>query len=215
MACGQCQGIEQFFDDRTAARELRRLRRRGPSASTRILLDALRNEGAEGATFLDVGGGVGAIQHDLMAAGAAGGHHVDASPAYLRAAREEAERRGNADRIRYHYGDAIELMDRVPEVDFVTLDRVLCCYHDMPALVDATAPKARRLYGIVFPREGILMRAGTGAINFFQRLRRHPFNVFLHGTRRIMERVTGHGMEVALYRNTLLWQVAVFRRRSD
>ena len=80
------QGAERMFGEKTAARDLKRYRRDGPSKPTRPLLDALRARGVEGAAVLDIGGGVGAIQHELLDAGAARATGVDASPAYLRAA---------------------------------------------------------------------------------------------------------------------------------
>lgn len=210
MSCAQCKGIAQEFDDRVARRELRRYRRRGPSATTRRLLGALRGAGIEGASFIDVGGGVGAVQHGLMAAGASHGTHVDASGAYLAAAREEAAARGHADRVCYMEGDFVALAPQLEPADVVTLDRVLCCYHDMPALLDASASRAGRLLGLVFPREHLPMRLAFRAINAVQRLRRRPFNVFLHGTAAVEARVRRQGFHKLLHANTPLWQIHLY-----
>jgi 2-polyprenyl-3-methyl-5-hydroxy-6-metoxy-1,4-benzoquinol methylase len=215
MACSQCLGIERQFDDPTARRELRRYNRRGPPKSTRLLLDALRAEGVTGRSFLDIGGGIGAIQHELMAAGAAGGTHADASPAYLEASRDEAERRGHGDRINYLEGDFVEVREDAPPADIVTLDRVLCCYPEMPALVDASAARARRLYAIVFPRERTMIRLGIALINLVQRIRRHPFRVFLHATEAVEARVRTHGLSKSFHATTFLWQVTVFSRPEE
>ncbi len=81
MACCQCQGIETEFDRRLAQRELRRYRRRGPVRSTRLLLDAIKPALTPDSTLLDIGGGVGAIHHELLDAGAVSAVHADASPA--------------------------------------------------------------------------------------------------------------------------------------
>ena len=54
------------------------------------MIDALKTEGVEDATLLDIGGGIGAIQHELLAAGAAHATSVDASAAYLEAAQRRA-----------------------------------------------------------------------------------------------------------------------------
>ena len=137
MSCSQCCGLERQFDDAHALRNLRRFRRKGPAKATRWLLGAVAQDGVEGRTFIDVGGGIGAIQHELMARGAAGGAHSDAAPAFLRAARSEAEARGYADRMRYVDGDFVERARQLPAADLVTLDRVVCCYPDMPALLGA------------------------------------------------------------------------------
>ena len=58
---------------------------------------------------IDIGGGIGAVQHELLAAGAAHVTSVDASDAYLQTAREESDRRGLAGRVTYYHGDFLEL----------------------------------------------------------------------------------------------------------
>ena len=211
MTCPQCVGIERLFDRAAARRDLKRYRRRGPSKMTRALLHALVAEGVEGATFLEVGGGVGAIQHGLLEAGAARGTSVDASPAYLDAAREEAAARGQADRIRSIAGDLVEVQDDVEPADLVALDRVVCCYPDMPALVDASASKARRAYGLVYPRDTRLVRLGIGLVNLIQRLRRHPFRAYAHPSRDVEMRVRAHGLRRVFLKRSLVWQAVVFR----
>lgn len=212
MTCSQCRGIELLFDDRTARRELARYRRRGPSRSTRNLVDLLHEQGVRGRTFLDIGGGIGAVQHELMAAGAAGGVHADASPAYLHISREEAKIRGHERNIDYAEGDFLEIAERIHAADFVTLDRVLCCYPNMVGLVDASAPKARLAYGLVYPRDTRIARWVFATVNFVQRLRRHPFRVFLHPTSDVEARVQRHGLHKRTVRRGLVWQVVVFDR---
>jgi magnesium-protoporphyrin O-methyltransferase len=212
VTCSQCRGIELLFDDRTAGRELARYRRRGPSRSTRRLVDLLHEQGVRGRTFLDIGGGIGAVQHELMAGGAAGGVHADASPAYLDASRDEARARGHERDIEYVEGDFLAVAERIAAADFVTLDRVLCCYPDMAGLVDASAPKARLAYGLVYPRDTRIARWVFTLVNFAQRLRGHPFRVFLHGTADVEARVQRHGLHKRTVRRGLVWQVVVFDR---
>lgn len=212
MTCCHCQGVARMFDERMARRQLRRYRRKGPGRGTRQLVDAVAGDGVEGRTFLDVGGGVGAVQHDLMDRGAAGGTSADASPAYLAAARAEAEARGYADRIRYVEGDFVERAGEVQAADLVTLDRVVCCYPDMPALVGAAARLTRRTLGLVIPRGTRFMRGGVAIVNLFQRLRGHPFRVYVHDPGEV-EAVAGeHGLRRRYLREGLVWRVAVFER---
>jgi len=218
MTCPQCCGIERFFDDKAARRELRRYRRKGPSKTTAMLVGALarqRAQGARGASFIDVGGGVGAVQHELMAAGASSGTSVDASPAYLEAARTEAATRGYADRMRYFGGDVVEVQRQLDPADLVALDRVICCYPDMPAIVDATARLAKSVYGLVYPRDTRLARLMIAALNLVQRVRRDPFRAFVHRTADVEARVESHGLRKAERATTLIWQVVVFARAHD
>ena len=161
MSCCQCQGIQSLFGERIARHDLKRYRRKGPLETTRILLEALVEAGVEGATLLDIGGGVGAISNGLLIAGAARATVVDASPAYLRTAQAEAERQSHRDRITYRSGDFVALAREIAPADVVTLDRVICCYDDMEALVSASAEKAGRLYGVVYPRDAWWNRLGV------------------------------------------------------
>lgn len=212
MSCAPCQGLVQEFDDRTARRELRRYLRRGPARTTRRLLDAILSHGVKGRTFLDVGGGVGTIQHELIAAGASSGTAADASPAYLATARAEAERRGYAARVRYLQGDFVTLSPQVDPADVVTLDRVVCCYPDMGALVDASASRARWLYALVFPREHFPMRMAARLINAVQRLRGRPFRVYLHPASAIDARVRAHGLDPEWRGRSFLWQIHLYAK---
>ena len=211
VTCGQCKGIEGEFDARFADRELRRFRRRGPNRSTRLLIDSLR-WAAPGATLLDVGGGIGAIHHTLLDQGAARATQVDASSAYIAAARDEARRRGHADRVEFVHGDFVALAPEIPDVDIVTLDRVICCYPDIPALVGATARKARRAFGAVYPPDVWWIRLGVRCINLLMRLRRSEFRVFVHSPNAIEAVLKEHGLERATYRRTVAWEVTTYRR---
>ena len=47
--------------------------------------------------------------------------------------------------------------------DLVALDRVICCYGDMPGLLEAAARIARRRVGLVYPRDDWWVR---GAVAF-------------------------------------------------
>ena len=212
MSCCQCQGIQTMFGEAVAAKDLKRYRRKGPLKTTRILLGALRAEGVRGATLLDIGGGVGAISNALLDAGATRATVVDASPAYLQAAKTEAERQGHRDRITYRYGDFVEVAPEVPSADVVTLDRVICCYDEMEALVSTSAERAERLYGVVYPRDTWWDRLGVSLVNFACRARRNPFRVFVHSPAAVERVIRDKGLTRRFYRTTAIWQVAVFAR---
>ena len=85
----------EAYDEKVAAADLRRYRKNGPRPWTRTLIEAIKAEGVAGATLLDIGGGIGVIQHELLDSGAARATSVEASSAYLSAARSESDRRGH------------------------------------------------------------------------------------------------------------------------
>jgi SAM-dependent methyltransferase len=212
VTCCQREGIERVFGRRMARRELRRLRKRGPPRTTRLLIDALRREGVSGMSILDVGAGVGAIYHELLASGARDVVHVDVSPDYLAAAREEAERRGHVKRVRFIHADFVDLAPALDPADVVALDRVICCYPDMEQLVGLSGEKARRLLGAVYPRENLWMRLTRTAINVVTRVQRSGFRFYLHRPAAIDAVLRAQGLERRSLRRTVGWEVAVYAR---
>lgn len=212
MPCGQCGGIEREFNEAVARRDLARYRRRGPTGTTRILIGALKKEGVQGRTLLDIGGGVGVIQHELARAGVSRITGVDASPAYLAAQKAEAARHGYAERAVHLAGDFVAMASAVSASDIVTLDRVICCYHDMTSLVRLSAARARWLYGVVIPRATWWNALGIALVNVVMRLRRSAFRSFLHPPDAIEAILRGYGFRPQSLRDTLVWRVAVYAR---
>lgn len=212
MTSCQCQGIEKLFNQEAVSKELDRYRRRGPDPTTRMLIAAIQAEGVQGQTLLDIGGGLGSIQHALLQSGTSRAINVDASQAYLQAARAEAQRRGLAERIRFAHGDFVDLAPQIEPAGVVTLDRVICCYHDMERLVDLSAARAERLYGVVYPRDAWWAKIGVAGINLFMRIRGNPYRGFVHPTRQVEALIARHGLTRRSYRRTLMWQVVVYGR---
>jgi len=210
--CHHCRDAENLFDRRDAEHRLRRYRRSGPEGTTRLLVEALRAAGVGGASMLEIGGGVGVVHHELLAAGAASAVDVDASSAYLAAAAGESVRRGHAERVRYVHGDFVALAESVAPADVVALDRVVCCYPDMPALVGAAAARARRLLGLVYPRHVWWVRAGVRAVNLGLTLQRSAFRIFCHPTAAVEAVARRAGLVRRFQRNQGPWQVVVFER---
>lgn len=212
MNCCQCQGIEELFNEKLVSKELSSYRIKGPSKTTRMLTDALKKEGIQGLALLDIGGGVGAIQHDLLAAGVQNATDVDASQAYLKAAKAEAQRRGLTDRVSFQHGNFVDIAAQIPPADIVTLDRVICCYSDMENLVSRSVSRARKLYGVVYPRDLWWIKLGTRVMNFFFRLQKSPFRSFAHPTQAVEAIIHKHGFRQRFYGHTLVWQVVVYSR---
>ena len=207
-----CCGVDETFTDAVAERDLARYRRKGPNGPTRRLLDGIRATGVSGATLLDIGAGVGAITHELFGAGIARATLVDASAAYVAAAREEAERRGELDRLEIRTDDFVAVASQLSPSDIVTLDRVLCCYPDMQGLVLLSTSKARKLYGVVYPRDGWWIKLGMAAVNGFCRLRGNAFRVHVHSVAAIDREIRRAGMKRRLLHRGLIWEVGLYER---
>ena len=57
---------------------------------------------------------------------------VEASPAYLDVARQEARQANLLNRMEFVDGDFVRRAAEIDDADFVTLDRVVCCWIRMP-----------------------------------------------------------------------------------
>ena len=212
MICRQCQGIEKLFNQRQASKDLNGYRKRGPSKTTQMLVDAIKAEGVEGRTVLDIGGGVGVIQHELLKAGASSCVAVEASTAYIQAAREEAERQGHTDRVVHRHGDFADIAEEIEAADIVTLDRVICCYHDVEKLVGLSSQRASKLFCLVYPRahwgSGLVVRLFNAGLW----LMRNKFRAYIHSSSVVDALVKANGLKQHYYGKTFIWQVVVYGR---
>ena len=212
-ACG-CDGFAEIFDARTARHDLERYRRHGPDRTSRLLLDMIRAVGVRDATVLDIGAGVGVIDHELLRDGARHAVLVDGSSAYQAAAREEARARGTLERLSFLEGDLVRVADRVEVADIVTLDRVVCCYPDVDALVRASSRKAARLYGLVLPRDRWFIRAGLTLVNGWYRIRGRAYRAFVHPNERVDALASEAGLRPTRVATTLFWRIVLYARST-
>jgi 2-polyprenyl-3-methyl-5-hydroxy-6-metoxy-1,4-benzoquinol methylase len=211
MVCPHCQGAEDVFSIKFARNELKDYRKNGARKSTQVLLDILKGAGISDLTLLDIGGGVGVIQHEMIAAGVSNVVGVDASSAYINAAKEEAEQRAYLDKVIYQFGDFVQLAPQIDSADIVTLDRVVCCYPDVHALVDLSSKHAKRYYALVFPRDNGFFKAIIPIFNFIAfKLWGNPFRTFIHSSKMVDSIVRNNGFNLLLHRKVGLWQVFVY-----
>jgi magnesium-protoporphyrin O-methyltransferase len=212
MNCCQCQGIERQFDAKFAQQEIKRYRKKGLRKTSRMLVDGLRDDLGEARTLLDIGGGIGGIQLELLKSGLEKATSIDASAAFVDAARAEAARQELDDHIEYHHADFVDAADRVGEADIVTLDRVICCYHDMPNLVRLSAERARTNYALVYPRDEWWTRVGVAAANVWLQLGRSSMRTFVHPSAEVDAVVRRQGFRMHGHRTTAIWRVDIYRR---
>lgn len=208
--CGQ--DFERVFDAQEAERDLRSWQKDGLPNSTSELITALRAGGIEGARLVDIGAGVGMVHLELLSAGAASAVDVDASSAYLATARAEAERRGVADRVSYRHGDVVDLAAELPPADVVTLDRVICCYPDLAALLGAALEPRPRMIGLVHPTDAWWVRAGASVLNGLSWLLRRRDDFYIHRQAEIDRLIGDAGFRQLHKGGSRVWRVAVYAR---
>jgi hypothetical protein len=206
------QGYERFFGARTARRDAKRYRERGLDDTARRLVDELAARGLAGTTVLEIGGGVGAVDLELLAIGAERATIVELSHWYDEEALGLAREAGVETRIERRHGDFVEQEAGLEAADVVVMHRVVCCYPDPERLVGAAAGHARRLLALSFPRDTWWLRLGFRLANLWFRLR-GGFQGFVHAPARVVASAERSGMTTVLHeRAGRIWRVAVFER---
>ncbi len=213
--CCSTRGCDEFFTDSVARRDARRYRRRGLDANAQRLVDFLRREGVDGRTVLEVGGGVGAIQLELLRAGAAATVNAELSAAYEPYAVELADEAGLGGRSERRLLDFARQGDEIETADVVVLHKVVCCYPDYETLVGEAARHAKHELVLTFPRDVVWMRFGFALMNLFERMRRRSFRVYLHPPAAVVAVARAHGLERASHHRGLVWEFAGLVRREE
>lgn len=172
----------------------------------------VRARGLDGATVLEAGGGVGAIQLELLEAGAERSVNVELSPAYEQEARLLLREAGREERVERRIGDFVR--DEAGPADVVVMHRVVCCYPDYEPLVGAAAERARRALVLSYPREAWWSKLAFAAFNLVQRLRRRKFRAYVHPAAGIVGAAERRGLHRALDGRGFFWQVAGLERSA-
>lgn len=210
--CCARHGQDEFFKDAFAKRTARRYRKKGLDAVSRSLVRWASNGGLEGATVLEIGGGVGQVLLELLKRGAERGEVVELVPAYEEQASALAAEAGVGDRASFRTADLVADPAAGLPADIVVLNRVVCCTPDGVELAGIAASLARRTLVLSFPRDAFWARAAFACLNAFLRLRRRRFRVFVHPPEALRAAAEAHGLRVASERAGPLWQVAAFER---
>ncbi len=198
---------EKMFGRKTAERDARRFRRRGLRGSAKTLTELAGD--VRGASVLEVGGGAGGIEIELLEAGAERATNVELAATYEDAARWLLAERGLAGRVDRRIGDFVAEAGTLPPCDVVVMHRVVCCYPDVDALVGAGAEHALKRMVLTYPQERLLLRLAFSAVNAVMRVTGSSFQVFIHPFDRIASAATGMQL-VERRRTRFVWETAAF-----
>lgn len=211
---GCCDRPEDVFGPRFARRQARRYRRKGLSDTAQRMVDFLAERGVEDATVLEIGGGVGEIQLELLRRGARRTTNLELVDAYDPAAGRLIAEAGVADRVERRLVDIATAPDEVEPADVVVLHRVVCCYPDYERLLGAAAEHARRLLVFSYPDRKPLLRAAVAVENALLRLVGRRFRAFAHPPAAMLDVLARHGFRPVYEHHTAVWQVAGLERTA-
>jgi magnesium-protoporphyrin O-methyltransferase len=190
----------------------RRYGRRGLSRSERAIVGFLTECGIDGASILEIGGGLGELHVELLRQGAARATNLEISTNYEKQAAELLERTGLAPRVERRFLDIAQVPDEVEGADVVVLHRVVCCYPDYERLLGAAASKAGRLLVFSHPPDNLVTRAVFWWENTMRRLKGDTFRAFVHPPAAMLNVGLRSGLRDAYRWRGLGWCVVGFQR---
>jgi hypothetical protein len=202
----------RFFNQRFARRLANRYRKRGVDKTAQKMVEFLQALDLQGASVLEIGGGVGEIEIELLKAGAARAQNLELSPAYEHEAHRLAGQAGVQGRIDWRMHDLAQDPGAVEPADLVILHRVVCCYPDYQRLLAAAADHARRALVFSYPPRNALSRAFYGVFNLVMQLTGSAFRGFAHPPGAMLGVLEDHGLRRTYGRRSRIWQVAGLER---
>jgi magnesium-protoporphyrin O-methyltransferase len=209
--CCDPDDYTSVFSGRFARRRVRRYRRHGLTpVATRVVSFAA--ESVEGRTVLEIGGGVGELQVELLRRGARHVTNLEISSSYEDEASQLLERAGLRGRVTRRLVDIAQQPDDVEPADVVVLHRVVCCYPDFETLLHAAATHARHRLVFSHPADNLWVRTEFGAENLYRRLTRNTFRAFVHPPSAMVAAAESGSLKTTYHHHSREWDVVGLAR---
>jgi magnesium-protoporphyrin O-methyltransferase len=210
--CCNPRGCDRFFGERFARRTAARYRKRGLDKTAGKMVAFLEQQGLDGANVLEVGGGVGEIQIELLKRGAVRTVNLELSPAYDDEAQQLLREAGLEGRVERRLADIAVEPEAVEVADIVVLNRVVCCYPDYERLLAAVAEHARRLVVFSYPPRNVVSRLGVAGQNLLFGMLGREFRAFAHPPAAMLAVLEQRGFRRTFAHRALVWQAAGLER---
>ena len=207
-----CCGADQLFDSKTAKKQYKKYLKKGPSKVTKKLIGQLEKNNT-GVSLLDVGGGIGAIQWWFLNQGGKHTFGVDASTGYTALVQEHAAKNNLKEITQFMIGDFTAIADDLPQVDHVTLDKVICCYPDFEAILNLACTKTINTVSLSYPMDGFIADIFRSLGVLFMKLTGNPFKPYVHHVASVRELFVENGFEVKEKELSFPWYIETYAKR--
>ena len=211
-SCCRPGDYDKIFDEKRARAKARDYARKGLDGDAQRIVDLVHSRTSTGYSLLEIGGGVGEIQLELLACGAARALNVELGTQWERVAADLIRDRGLGDRIERRLGDFTHKGESVAAADVVIMHRVVCCYPNAEALVTAAADHARSLLVMTFLVDRWWIRWGIAIINALIAIQGNTFRSYAHATSAVLATARRQGMRPVEHRRGLIWQLIALER---
>jgi 2-polyprenyl-3-methyl-5-hydroxy-6-metoxy-1,4-benzoquinol methylase len=215
MDCCDPRGYRDVFGPRFARHVASRYRRRGLDRTATRMVAYLAERGVDGASVLEIGGGVGEIQIELLRRGASTSTNLELVDTYDAEANALAGAAGVSDRMTRRQLDIAAAPEAVGVHDIVVMHRVVCCYPDYEKLLRAAADHASRFLVFSHPPRNWISRLAVGAENLGIRIFGGSFKSYTHPPQAMVAVAEGRGMRAEFRERGAIWRIVGLSRDAD
>lgn len=209
-----CCGADLFFNKRKSDRLYKAYLKKGPTRITAKMISQLEGQHINGKSLIDVGGGVGALQWWFLENGGKNTVDIDASSGYLKQAKQHALNKGWESKTEFLLGDCVDVFSSIKTADFITLDKVVCCYPNYKEILEVTCDKASRVVSLSYPLDGFISNLIRIMGDLLMRFTNNPFRPFIHSVEEIRNVFKQKNYERVAYNLTFPWHVETYVKQE-
>lgn len=219
MTCPCCQSknindLENTFGHARAQRDAEKYLKHGLDQRAEKLIAYVAGKLPPDATVMEIGCGSGAVHQELLRRSAArSAVGVDASSSYLAAAKQNAQTLNLKEKVSYLHGDFAQSAEFNIAADLVLLDRVICCYPHLEALLGKAAAQTNRYLAISFPVDRWWVHMAHRMADTVLKLIGSGYHPYVHSYAAIQSVAAAAGMQPVHTDRRHIWQIAVFERQ--
>lgn len=212
MTCIHCLDSDKFFDAKGALKELRHYYKKGPTGTAKALLEALSKLNKEDKTLLDIGGGIGVLQWEFLKQGAKSTTDIDASVGYLDLVGSLAKEYKYESQTTFLVGDFNDFNDQLTSFDFITLDKVVCCYPDYELILNNASQKTDQYLALSFPISNVISRSINLFVRLYFKIKKSEFRTYIHPSKKMKSLIKNAGFEEVHSGISFPWHIKVYKK---
>ena len=211
MTCKHCCDANIHFDRKTAVKQMKTYRRKGPTGTTKKIVTILDKIDLAGKQLLDIGGGIGVLQWHFLNKGGRSTQMVDASKGYLQEAQEYAKENGWEDVTTFVEGDFNDHVDKVENANVVSLDKVVCCYPDYELILSNAIMKSKEYLVLSYPISNWVSISMNKVLRLFTFFKKSDFRSYVHPVSEIRKLITDHNLVLRDSSRTFPWIIELYQ----
>ncbi len=176
------------------------------------MLASVPAQRVSGSRVLEIGGGIGALQAELLKRGAAQGEVIELIGDYGPYAAQLASELGVADRTSFRVHDLLEDPGTAQPADVVLMNKVICCSGEGLELTRVAAHLTRGVLVLSYPRYNWLSRLLERAQHAFFRLLGRNYRLYVRSPEQIEAAAASAGLAKIASGRSGVWEHGTFER---